>query len=175
MLFKRFVHATTRAEQQEQHESWAPLLSKGSFGLVDVGREAFNAAFQSATVPIIRRECGGCGAAHSDIYYKRLTSPHTFAAYAYMAYNWFSSENTFHSDFELYSSLDDALNGVNEWSYCNFNDGGVGFLRDCGPNGAVGGQWNSCNGWSDCPNPRGGQDDVRFSILGELILPSICL
>ena len=27
--------------------------------------------------------------------------------------------------------------------YCNYNDNGIGFPRDCGKNGGVGGQWNS--------------------------------
>ncbi len=30
-----------------------------------------------------------------------------------------------------------------KWRFCNFNDPGVGFPRDCGPNGPVGGQWIS--------------------------------
>ena len=29
------------------------------------------------------------------------------------------------------------------WKFCNYNDNGIGFPRDCGKNGAVGGQWNS--------------------------------
>ena len=31
----------------------------------------------------------------------------------------------------------------NRWKFCNYNDNGIGFPRDCGKNGAVGGQWNS--------------------------------
>ncbi len=37
------------------------------------------------------------------------------------------------------------MNDNNRWKFCNFDDDGVGFPRDCGPQSAVGGQWSS--GW----------------------------
>jgi hypothetical protein len=58
-------------------------------------------------------------------------------------YNWFSSNNMLNKDFELYSTYSDAIQGTNKWSFCNYDDAGVGFPRDCGPTGFVGGQWNS--------------------------------
>jgi hypothetical protein len=57
--------------------------------------------------------------------------------------NWFSKNNTLHVDFELYSTYEDALKQENEWAYCNYDHGRVGFPRDCGPTGYVPCQWNS--------------------------------
>jgi hypothetical protein len=73
---------------------------------------------------------------------------------------WSSNNNTLNTDFKLYSSYDDLLKDRNAWTYCNYNDLGIGFPRDCGPNTGVGFQWNSVN--------RGGQPNVKYSILTNL-------
>ena len=50
---------------------------------------------------------------------------------------------TFNTDFELYSTLNDAIAGRGRWRYCNFNDPGIGFPRDCGIERGLGYQWQS--------------------------------
>ena len=70
-----------------------------------------------------------------------------------MVNTWSSSNNVLNVDFELYSTLEDLENGDNRWTYCNYDDGGVGFPRDCGPTGHVPGQWTPA------------QSDTEFSIL----------
>ena len=55
------------------------------------------------------------------------------------------------------STYQDAMDDSNAWQYCNYDDGGVGFPRDCGRSSGVGGQWNSWAG-------RGGQGNVAWSI-----------
>ena len=60
-------------------------------------------------------------------------------------------------DFDIFSTLEDARASKNPWKYCNYNDNGIGFPRDCGPLGSVGGQWNS--------QERGGQADIEFAVL----------
>merc|ERR1712207_84249 len=62
--------------------------------------------------------------------------------------NWFDNINgvkfnVLGVDFTLHSTFEDAKAGENPWLYCNYNDGYVGFPRDCGPTGWQGGQWNS--------------------------------
>ena len=57
--------------------------------------------------------------------------------------NWSNTDNKFNVDFTLYSSYMDAYNDVNRWTFCNFNDNGIGFPRDCGPTGRVNHNWNS--------------------------------
>merc|ERR1719266_493773 len=100
---------------------------------------------------IICRVCPGCASSHEHICYKRLTKPAGAASNGYILFttNWYNDSNVLNTDFELYSSLEDAKIGSNKWNYCNYNDPGIGFPRDCGPTDAVGGQWNSRN--------RGGQ------------------
>merc|ERR1719431_554221 len=49
--------------------------------------------------------------------------------------DWFSTNNVLGTDFNLYSTLEDALSGSNPWLFCNYDDPGVGMFRDCGPDG----------------------------------------
>merc|ERR1739842_260359 len=64
--------------------------------------------------------------------------------------------NMYLQDFALYSTLDDAINDDNRWTFCNYNDAGIGFPRDCGPSGHVAFQWTSAT--------RGGKAS-KFSII----------
>lgn len=102
---------------------------------------------------IIRRFCDSCSyESHRDIYYKRLT-PIPDAGYDdgqvffldLFLNNWFNfPANELGTDFELYSSYEDALAGINKWKYCNYNDPGIGFPRDCSDTSyAKWHQWNS--------------------------------
>jgi len=156
-------HDTTRELQTERYsditedDGWAYVLGKGkrshysdatdvSFrGLVEAG--CMNAD-KSDRFCIIRRFCDSCSSNdHVDIYYKRLTPIPPIDKEDFLDLflnNWFDTpNNALHVDFELYSTLEDAIWGKNEWKFCNYNDGGVGFPRDCGPNRFIGGQWNS--------------------------------
>mmetsp|Transcript_9868 Transcript_9868/g.13957 ORF Transcript_9868/g.13957 Transcript_9868/m.13957 type:complete len:501 (+) Transcript_9868:187-1689(+) len=94
---------------------------------------------------LVRRYCESCVESHRDIYYKRITElPAELNFFDLLMNNWFNTPgNAHHTDFELYSSVDDAVKGVGEWNYCNFNDAKVGFPRDCGPYRKTNGQWNS--------------------------------
>ena len=74
----------------------------------DVGQSKFNSVFQNSGAYIIRRECANCLETHQDIYYKRITNPLSFDAYGTMKL-WVSSNNRLGVDFNMYSSLDDAL------------------------------------------------------------------
>ena len=48
-------------------------------------------------------------------------------------------------DFVLYDNISDAKADVNAWKFCNYDDPGVGFPRDCGVKGYVPYQWNAIN------------------------------
>jgi hypothetical protein len=107
---------------------------------------------------IIRRVCPSCAASHRDIYYKRLTPVPLVknvtqdgqlveVKYNFL-YNFLDSwykepSNLLNTDFTLHSTYDDAVEGTNGWTYCNYNHHSVGFPRDCGPTGGVGHQWNA--------------------------------
>jgi len=108
---------------------------------------------------ILRRYCPYCFDSHVDIYYVRKTPlPEGLNLYDLLLNNWFNKPleempdeelpeqwNTLKTDFDLYSSLQDAIDQTpgKEWKYCNYNHGGVGFPRDCGPVRHVSCQWNS--------------------------------
>lgn len=111
--------------------------------LIDIGEQSFNNLFQNTQLnePIIRRQCSSCIDTHKDIYYKRYTNINTFNAYSAMK-NWQSINNTISIDFNLFSSLQDALTDTNPWTYCNFDDA-VGAFRDCGQSSLVPLQWTA--------------------------------
>ena len=62
----------------------------------------------------------------------------------------------FHTDFDIYSSLNDALNDENAFQFCNGNDPGIGFPRDCGPTASIGFLWTSLT--------RGGQTNFEYAV-----------
>lgn len=135
---------------------WRSIFTQGSYGN-DVGsKEEFNNAFISGFSGIIRRECARCSPSHKDVYFKRHTRLPIFDAYGHMLETWSSTGNVMGTDFGIYSSFTDAVAGVNPWRYCNYDDPGVAFPRDCGPTRPIGGQWNSLT--------IGGQLDIRFSV-----------
>ena len=137
-------------------------LSRGSFGDTDIGPVATDLMFSGSTFKMFHRECNGCLATHKSIYYKRTSPvPYGFSIYDHIATNWFSANNLLHTDFELYSTLADALAGNNKWKYCNYDDSLIGFPRNCRPPGSPSaeGQWNS---FSSAHAP--GQYNVRFSV-----------
>mmetsp|Transcript_7833 Transcript_7833/g.11962 ORF Transcript_7833/g.11962 Transcript_7833/m.11962 type:complete len:507 (-) Transcript_7833:105-1625(-) len=118
-------------------------LRPGAEALVEYDKE-FRAMLGEAPF-VVRRYCDSCAPSHRDIYYKRLTPlPEGLNFLDLFLNNWKSGEgNEFHKDFELYSSMDDVKAESNEWTFCNFNYGGIGFPRDCGPTGRIDCQWNS--------------------------------
>mmetsp|Transcript_24636 Transcript_24636/g.61368 ORF Transcript_24636/g.61368 Transcript_24636/m.61368 type:complete len:138 (+) Transcript_24636:1274-1687(+) len=92
---------------------------------------------------IIKWTCPSCTNSHREVYYKRITKRKTFKPYYYMFNNWRSCDNELNVDFEMYGTYKDALQGTNLWTWCSYDDPGIGFPRDCGPTGQVTEQWNS--------------------------------
>jgi len=106
----------------------------------------------------VRRVCRDCAPSHQNIIYKRLTKvPATMDVEDLFLSNWFDTDNVLGVDFNLYSNYVDARNDLNEWKFCNYNDPGIGFPRDCGLESAVIFQWNSLT--------RGGKSDVSYYVL----------
>jgi len=108
------------------NSEWASLISTGS---------------------LIVRTCASCRDSHKTIVYKRLTSWGSIDIRDLFLSNWFGTptggQNVLNTDFELFGSVDDATVGLNKWVFCNYNDPGIGFPRDCGPSTYVPNQWNS--------------------------------
>ena len=99
---------------------------------------------EALEVPIVRRVCPSCTQSHKDIYYRRLTPmPEGFNLLDTLMSNWFDTNNVLNVDFSLHSTYLDAFYGTNGWEFCNYNDAGIGFPRDCGPTKRVNNQWNS--------------------------------
>jgi len=134
--------------------TWTLGLAKGSYGTTDLGESTFNTLFHDSANHIVKRECSSCSSAYQEIYYRRFTDTSTWDVYDSLKENWMSANNTLGTDFGIYSSYDDAVANTNRWAYCNYDDPGIGFPRDCGVSSAVGNQWNS---WT-----RGGKDVAYY-------------
>eukprot|EP00929_Paragymnodinium_shiwhaense_P081613 TRINITY_DN4275_c0_g1_i11.p2 TRINITY_DN4275_c0_g1~~TRINITY_DN4275_c0_g1_i11.p2 ORF type:complete len:227 (+),score=30.52 TRINITY_DN4275_c0_g1_i11:34-714(+) len=101
-----------------------------------------------------RPPCKTKTAKGQEIRWRRQAS---FEAYQVLLVTW--RDSNFHTDFDIYSSLDDAIADTKAWTFCNADDTGIGFPRDCGPSAAVGGQWTSLT--------RGGQANFAYYIAQE--------
>ena len=128
---------------------------------IDVGKAKFNQLFWNSPSHILKRVCPDCADSHREIYYKRLTKLDTFDLYSYTD-NWRSQDNILGTDFNLYSTLEDAKNDRNAWTYCNYDDPNIGMFRDCGPNGKINMQWTS--------KKRGGKSSSFFILTDEGLL-----
>jgi hypothetical protein len=104
---------------------------------VDLGADTFNAMF--AACPVVRYT--NPSMTGSPAVYKRHASAGAYPGNAHdlFTYLWAKADNAFHTDFDIYPSLEDARAGTNPWQFCNFSDEpqpnhfNVGFPRDCGP------------------------------------------
>lgn len=101
-------------------------LARGAYG--NIGDEiSFSNLYAEASKSgrqqlIVRRECSSCEGDYKDIFYKRLRNPWKINPYDVFQKTWSSGHNKRGEDFELYSSLDDALSDRNAWKYCNYDN-----------------------------------------------------
>ena len=139
----------------------------------------FNTTFHESPQRIIRRQCGGCKLTHRDIYFKDTLAKNEgvdmFGASKALFEALFEVWDTAGviklktHGFELYSSLDNAQDGVLPWVACGGVDHtctttdrlvckttAMAFPGECGPVYSEPGQWNSAS------NPA--QQDIKFSV-----------
>ncbi len=103
--------------------------------------------------------------------YKRYTKlPDNYSLFDTLHRTWSDKNNKFHIDFELFSNIHDAVIDKDPWKSCNFNDNGIGFSRDCGPNENSGGDWisiNCDNNGNNCKYNRG-KNNWKFTLINKL-------
>ena len=153
-----------RDRRQGDEYAFETVYSVGNtYGDYKGAADNFNKKAQATGLGIVRRQCADCrGSQHNDKFFKRKTNPRDFNYWQYLMVTWSTSNNQFHRDFDIYNSLDEALNERNPWAYCNANDPGVGFPRDCGPTGYVPHIWNAL------PNSRhfgSSRKNYRYSVV----------
>jgi len=114
--------------------------------ITDIGKDEFNTQFRIC--PVVRYSgsfySGGRYTHQNEmhsVYVRTSSVPDGMDAYDYFTQTWNSTNNVLGTDFELYDSLDDARARQDQWGYCNYDDIGVGYPRDCGKTALVGGQW----------------------------------
>ena len=157
---------------------WKPIFARGSSFSpgVELDQDAFNKAFHEQWEPfsgIARRECAQCPPGYRDIYFKQLTNAKEFDAWFFLlaSYLPFDRDNTdswnqwkddndkrpvFMDDFEIYSTLDDALTGQRRWKFASWHHQKMGFPGYSAPTDA--GVPMQQDGTSRCaPEESGGQ------------------
>lgn len=137
--------ATTTTSTTTTVNAWVTLYSRGTFGSASNSQAVFNAMVQQSS-GIIRRDCVDCPATHQTIYYVRKVGLRSWDAYTDLLITWPDpTASGWHTNYDLYSTLNDATSNQNAWQFCNGADAAnkVGFPRDCGPTGAVGHTWIS--------------------------------
>jgi len=131
---------TTTPPSAPEDPEYLTLFQHGSFGSQQLNESEFNKCFWEAGTGIMRRSCNPCPMEEVFIrVYPR--SPTDWNAYQELLVTW--SASGFRSTFDIFMSLEDAFAGQNPWTYCNGNDPGIGFPRDCGPTGPQSYQWTS--------------------------------
>eukprot|EP00947_MAST-08B_sp_MAST-8B-sp1_P000059 g59.t1 len=132
----------------ETDADWSLVYSKAAYAVTyDAGAEGFNGLFQRSPWQIIRRTCTTCLSDYQDIYYRRYTKRSTFRPFSDLLVRWTSEHHTAHTDYDIFSSLADAMAGTNPWTACTYDVDGEGFPGDCGPSGlnaqaGTNDQWN---------------------------------
>ena len=145
---------------------WKQLFGEGIYFLPpDYDAEAADAEMRAdlkaceATLGrqcLILRKCTSCTVdSHKEIVYKRLTDFNEFQEgistdttmdipNLFMD-QWRQNNNVMHVDYELYSSVKDALSDTGIWQQSDYNSNSAkyGFPRNSGPHGYIGNQWNS--------------------------------
>ena len=109
------------------------LSSTGDRVVTNMGKNIFNTLF--AANPIVQYTRNEI--VHS-VYKRTSKIPDGFDAYSIFTHTWRDKDNILNTDFEIYNSLEDMKANRNRWTFCNYNDPGVGYPRDCGQNGFVG-------------------------------------
>jgi len=141
--------------------NWFKVAGRDSLFIDEVGREGFRNLLEESPNQIVWRVCASCVPSHQHIYYKRLTAiPSNIDLQNVLMNSWTNASNEHGKDFKLYSTYDDAINGVNEWTFCNFSSS-RGFPNECGPTEKTNNQYSRFYS-------RSGRSDVAFYVEKQL-------
>mmetsp|Transcript_29125 Transcript_29125/g.48153 ORF Transcript_29125/g.48153 Transcript_29125/m.48153 type:complete len:966 (-) Transcript_29125:190-3087(-) len=144
--------------------SWTQLAGREALAMeTPIGQTTFMTLLEASSSKILKRICPYCYVSHRNVFYKRLTPvPQDFDLLGALL---FSNEaalvgNTWGTDFEMYSTFDDATEGVNAWTCpSGVYKGEAGFPGDCGPTGETTNQHSLYN-----HGHWGGQMDTAWYI-----------
>eukprot|EP00929_Paragymnodinium_shiwhaense_P034895 TRINITY_DN18938_c0_g1_i1.p1 TRINITY_DN18938_c0_g1~~TRINITY_DN18938_c0_g1_i1.p1 ORF type:complete len:1223 (-),score=186.77 TRINITY_DN18938_c0_g1_i1:443-4111(-) len=152
-------------------------------------KDVVNDAFKASPHGIIRRYCPDC---HDDwrwIFYKRTKEPQDFQPYDYITNHWSYLNNQWRMDFDLYSTYNDAVAGIDarKWKYCGDDEADTkppaekpdnaikGFPGDCAPRDFMRreDQWSIVvDPVAETPSEGQGQD-VSFAIERQFTIASM--
>jgi len=141
-------------------DQWELIAGKDAFDDYSMGNSLFNTLYEKAPEKIFYRVCATCVESHQQIYYRRLTElPEGYDLFNALKNRFSNQNNVMGADFNLYSTLQDALDQTNEWTFCTYNSH-IGMPAECGPEGKVRNQWAKML-WP------GGRPDVAIYIMKD--------
>jgi hypothetical protein len=118
------------------------------------------------SIQILMRQCKYCTQTHRYAYIKRYDDdglPPNVNLLKMVKDEWkWHENNTVNVDFDIFSTLDDALQEKEPWLTVNSDYHNVGFPRDSGPDGYVYNQWNVWE--TPLHNKHYGQGSVAFYV-----------
>jgi len=122
-------------------DQWELIAGKDAFDFHSMGSGLFNTLYEEAPYKIFYRICASCVESHQHIYYKRLTDiPDGYDLFDTLKNKWSQTNNVKGTDFNLYSTFQDAIDNTNEWEYCKYHNH-AGMPYECGPTEKVSNQW----------------------------------
>jgi hypothetical protein len=112
---------STKAQKEVVDLSqWIQVYDRGieaNAASTDPSKWAPGSEYVTDPVWYVRRLCPTCPSeSHRDIVYKRISAvPENFNAEDLFLSNWFNTNNLLNQDFELYGSMEEAVDGLNPW------------------------------------------------------------
>mmetsp|Transcript_14763 Transcript_14763/g.20910 ORF Transcript_14763/g.20910 Transcript_14763/m.20910 type:complete len:842 (-) Transcript_14763:293-2818(-) len=125
--------------------NWIPIAGAREFHMVgsvdgkrieEINIDNFNSILEDSAHKIVRRMCTECVPPYDDLYYRRYTeSPPDLVWIMFRDFNHDHPSNKIGVDFDIFSTLEDALRKINAWDYCDQYDPSIlkGFPAGCGP------------------------------------------
>ena len=131
------IHKFFTSSSSSSSSEWTKVVEMNNRKVTtNLGKDKFNELFNKCGVVRYTRK------GKTTSVYKRLTQGLS-NPYDLFTNNWFSSNNKLNQDFEIYSTESDLRSSRDKWTYCNYDDPGIGYPRDCGKTGYRGGTWFS--------------------------------
>eukprot|EP00592_Proboscia_alata_P029000 CAMPEP_0194442526 /NCGR_PEP_ID=MMETSP0176-20130528/126179_1 /TAXON_ID=216777 /ORGANISM="Proboscia alata, Strain PI-D3" /LENGTH=974 /DNA_ID=CAMNT_0039268633 /DNA_START=53 /DNA_END=2976 /DNA_ORIENTATION=- len=140
----------------EDNDVWVKIAGVHSLNMDEpFGKQSFDTVFAESPNQIALRRCVYCKSYFREIYYKRLTPVAPEFNHYWHLLNGNIKDDDYYvygEDFELYSTYEDAVLGLNEWGCTNYRYDQY-FPGNCRPDGGdesnVGARMNPHQGRSD--------------------------
>lgn len=147
-------------EEAGEGGPWLTILNQTQGAIsTKPGAAIVNELFQRRSMGVLKYLVDG----RPYNFYKRLRDANGFDMYSNLVMTWSSERNAMHLDFEMYGTYADLVTRQSAWEFCNYDDPGVAYPRDCGPSGGIANYWTEFHG-PEAPLNGKGQQTTAFQL-----------